>query len=43
MKSQRLFAAQKVGSKAPLLKTNVENQVERTENHICLALDPQEL
>ena len=43
MKSQRLFAAQKVGSKAPLLKTNVENQVERTENNICLALDPQEL
>lgn len=43
MKSQRLFAAQKAGSKTPLLKTNVENQVKRTENHICLDLDPQEL
>ena len=43
MKSQHLFAAQKAGSKAPPLRTNVENQVKRTENHICLALDPQEL
>lgn len=38
-----LSPAWKTTAKTPPLKTNVENHFRRTENHICLALDPQEL